>query len=216
MSDSDNGKIVLKKNGDLVLTEDGSKTTVATYNADTRTLEFATKLFSEKHYNACVTAVGTESKGTLVSTNGIRSLCVKGEKRPDLKDAPKRPRLGELGDSASDIVEWYLTYDMGQAIIRYGLYTDSKGKPVRRKVKRIVETVVDNRDMDDVDLEARKDGRSSTVKAPVNRLAELVEVDNAYIARRATALTFIPQEVVGGFQPDDDFEEAHVQSEDSE
>ncbi len=203
-TDLENNKVILRKNGDLTINDEGKDVPIAHYDEKTGHLEFATKAHSVAYYNQAVTCIGTVGKGTDVSGKTIRSMGVKGDKRPDLKTAPKRPKMGPLGDSAEDIVQWYLDHDMPQAIIRYGIFLDESGKPIRKPVRRLLENTVDSRDVDDVDLTPVSDGRSSKVKAPVNRQYEVVEKKDGYIARRATALTFTPSEVVGGFQPDDE------------
>lgn len=214
-SEAEKAKVILRKNGDLtIIDSEGKDHAVANYNEKTGHLEFASKEESVKYYNQVVARIGTEGKGTEISGRTIRSFGVKGEKRADLKTVPKRPKMGPLGDSAEDIVAWFLAYDLPQAIVRYGLYLDDNGQPVRKKVRRVLENTVDNRELDDVDLQAVKDGRSSTVKAPVNREYGVVEKSDGYIARRATALTFTPSEVVGGWQPDQEFEDAQVGGED--
>lgn len=214
----DSDKLKLRRNGDLTITVDGHKTIVAHYNKDSGLLEFETKKYSVDYYTQATACIGTVGDGKEVSGNVIRSITVKGEDRPDAKHLPKKPKMGPLGDATEEVVRWYLDNDMAQAIIRYGIYTDEKGQPVRRNVKRVMQTTVDQRfDTEDNDIEAVKDGRSSVTKAPVRREGELIEDKNQIIARRATPLTFTPQEVVGGFTPeDDDFAPASVSGEEGE
>lgn len=209
-------QVVLKKNGDVVLTDDGTKTVIATYDAKTKAVEFESKEYHAKYYNQTMTAVGTTDKGLSVSENKIRSITIKGEAKADLSKAPKRPKLGVLGDSAEDVVQWYLTYNLPEAITRYGLYLDDRGQPIRKKCRRMFESIVDNRDLTDRDLTPVKDSASSEVKAPVIRSGDVQVFDNAYVAKRATALTFTPSEVIGGFQPDDDYEPAHAGEEEND
>lgn len=211
--------VKLLKNGDLVITEEDQKIVVAHYEVKTGHLEFASKAFSESYYNAAITGIGTINKGKEVSGLIIRSFGIKGG--PPIKvdkTAPKKPRLGRLGDSAEDIVRWYLTYALPEAIIRYRIYCDSAGNPIRKKIRRIVEHQVDNRNLDDNAIDPVKDGPNSQTKAPITRERELIDFDGVpqIIAGRATALTFQPQEVVGGFVADDDFESPMAGEEENE
>ncbi len=208
-TETETAQLKLRKTGDLTITEDGVQTLVGHYDQKTGHLEFATKEFSAKFYNQAVTCIGTESKGTQVSGKTIRSFGIKDGPPVKIdKAAPKRPRLGRLGDAAEDVVRWYLTYALGEAIIRYRIYTDANGDPIRRKIRRIVEHQVDNRNLDDADIQPVQDGKASQTKAPVTRENEMIDFDGVpqIIAGRATALTFMPQEVVGGFTPDDYFQ----------
>lgn len=204
-----------RKNGDLTLSEDGSPILIAHYDQKTGHLEFTTKEYSVKYYNQCTACIGTVSEGKEVSGLVIKSIGLKGGPafKTD-KTAPKKPKLGPLGDSAEDIVGWYLEYNLPEAIVRYGLFLDEDGKPVRRTVRRVIENSVDMRNMEDDDIPWVKDGNKTKTKAPVTREREVIEVKNAYIARRATALTFNPNEVVGGYEPDDDFESVSADLED--
>lgn len=210
----DSTKVRMKSSGDLVIRVDGKESVIAHYTKETGVLEFTTKQNSVTYGQACATRIGTTSNGTQVSGNVIRSIRIRGEEVP--KPTSKRPKMGPEGDAAEDIVQWYLDNDMPQAIVRYGIYVDSKGNPVRKHVKRLVKNTVDNRNLVDEDIQQVREGPKSVTKAPVNIEAEWVEEKNAIIARRATRLTFTPSEVVGGWQPDDDFESAEVGGEDAE
>jgi hypothetical protein len=202
---TDSTQVKLRKGGELTITEDGQRTVVAKYDEKTGHLAFTTQKYSETFYNACVSCIGSVGDGKEVSGKTIRSIGVGDEKpKPLAKDAPKRPKLGPLGDSAEEVVQWYLDYDLPQAIIRYGIYVDEKGNPIRKKVRRVFENIVDNREVPDMDIVARKDSPNSQVKSPVVAEREAIEVKDGIIARRGTALTYTPSEVVGGWQPDDD------------
>ena len=96
---------------------------------------------------------------------------------------------------------------MPQAIIRYGIMTDSKGEPVRKNARRVVQEMVDGRDTEDEDTPKIKEGAKSWSKAPVRQEHRIIEGRNAIIARRGTnegpdgeaPLTFTPNEVIGKF-----------------
>ncbi len=200
-------KVRLKGDGTLVQRIDGKETVVARFDKTSGRLEFETKENSVKLYQQVTARLGTVSNGTQPSNNVIRSIGVKGDPKP-AAGIPKRPRMGELGDATPEVVEWFFEHNMPEAIIRYGVYTDAKGKPVRKNVRRVVTKTTDNRDQDDSSLAWVKTGAKTQEKSPVTREQEVIEEKNAIIARRATHMTFTPQEVVGGYQPDDDFEDA--------
>lgn len=202
-SEREESKVKLRANGDLIITEDGTVIVVANYDKKTGTLEFATRGSSVKFYNQAVARITTVAGGTQPSQYAIRSITIKGEAGGVAKNAPKRPKLGPLGDAAEDIVQWYLDNHPAEAIARYGIYTDEKGEFVRKTVRRRLVNIVDRRNEDTSELEAVKQGVNSQSKGPVNFEGEIVEVKNAIIARRATALTYSPNEVVGGYQPDE-------------
>ena len=210
MSDTElqDAKVKLSANGDLTITEDGNKTVLAHYDRKSAVLEFVSKETSAKYYNQCVARISTVAGGTQPSQNVIRSIAIKGQESSVAKDAPKRPRLGPLGDSAEEFVQWMLDYNMSEAIARYGIYVDEKGQPVRKNVRRKIVNMVDVRDQDDDAAVVNKQGKTQT-SGPVGLEGELVEVKNAIIARRATALTFTPSEVIGGYVPDDYFEQPY-------
>lgn len=204
-----NPKVKLRKDGTLVQNQDGAEVAVAHYNRTSGHLEFSTKENSVKLYQQVTSRIGSVSGGTQTSGLVIRSIGVKGQAKVSGKLPPK-PKMGRAGDAGEEIVQWYLDNDMPQAIVRYGIYTDANGKPVRKNVRRVMDVTQDNRELDDEDIEQVRDGRNTKTKAPVSRRSEVIEEKNAIIARRATPLTFTPQEVVGGWQPDDDFEEQPI------
>ena len=213
-TESDSTKVRMKASGDLVIRVDGKETVIAHYTKESGLLEFTTKQNSITYGQACAARIGSVSNGTEVSNNVIRNIRVKGD--PVSTPKTKRPKMGAEGDSAEDIVQWYLDNDMPQAIVRYGIYTDEKGEPVRKHVKRMVKNTVDNRNLLDEDIQAVRDGAKSVTKSPVAIEPEMIEDRKGIIARRATRLTFTPNEVVGGWQPDDDFEDAAVAGEETD
>lgn len=202
----DSTKVRMKSSGDLVIRVDGKEVVIAHYTQPTGLLEFTTKENSVRYGQASTARIGSVSNGTEVSGNVIRNIRVKGDEVVVPKT--KRPKMGPEGDAAEDIVQWYIDNDLPQAITRYGIYVDDKGQPVRKDVRRLVKNTVDNRNLLDEDLPAVRDGAKSVTKAAVTIEPELIEEKKAIIARRATRLTFTPNEVVGGFQPDDDYDES--------
>lgn len=209
----DSTKVRMKASGDLVIRVDGKEVPVAHYSKETATLEFTTRDYSVRYHEQCTARVGTVSNGTQPSGNVIRNIRVRGDdsKAPTVK----RPKMGPEGDAAEDIVQYYLDNDLPQAIVRYGIYVDGKGVPIRKKVRRLIKNTVDNRNLLDEDLQAVKEGPKSVTKAPVSIEPEWVEEPKGIIARRATRLTYTPSEVVGGWQPDDDYENETASTEDN-
>lgn len=194
--------IRLLKDGLLVQKQDGLDVVIAKYSKDSGRLEFETKEYSVKYYQQVTARIGTVNKGTQPSGNKITSIGIKGEKF----EAPKvkRPKMGKLGDCTPEVVEWFFKYNEAEAIIRYGVYTDAKGSMVRKDVRRITETTVDQREITDDEIEKVKEGPKTWTKSPVSRSRELETHKNQIIARRATHMTFTPKEVVGGWDGDDD------------
>lgn len=198
-------KIVMRKNGDLVLPDGATDIPVAHYSRATEHLEFVTREFSVKYYAQCVSRIGSREKGTQPSGMRIRSFGVKGEAPGQLaKDAPPRPKMGRAGDLTEAVVQWFHDYDFPQFLIRYGVYTDADGKAMRKNARRLVKNIVDRRNEDDDEIPWVKDGKNTQTKAPVSEEGEWVEVKNAIVARRPTHLTFTPKEVIGGFDTGED------------
>lgn len=205
MSESEIVKVKFSTNGDLSTTQDGLTTLIAHYEKKTGILEFTTKENSVSFYTQVISRISTINNGKHPSGNIIRTIRVKGD--PDAvplpKNAPPRPKLGPLGDSAKEYVAWMLKYDLPQAIVRYGIYTDENGEPIKKEVQRVFEKLVDNRSRDDNRLVPRPTGNGQT-KGPVDNELSTKEYEEGIIARRATELTFTPSEVVGGYSPEDD------------
>lgn len=197
-------KVRLKRDGTLCQMIEGKENKVAHYDRTTGRLEFETKEYATKLYQQVTARIGTVSNGTQQSGLVIRSFGVKGEKPVDTAGIPKRPRFGPLGDATPEVVEWYFEHNLPEAILRYGVYTDAKGKPIRKDVRRVLESTVDRRDQTDDTLPWTKTGNKTQDKVPVAREHEVITAKNAIIARRATSMTFTPNEVVGGFAVDDD------------
>lgn len=217
-------KVRLRQNGDLFLRADGKDTIVAHFDSKTGNLEFVSKDASTKYYNQVVARLGTVNQGKDVSNLTIRSVTIKGDAPINLKNAPKRPKLGVEGDAAYDFVKWCLDYAPAEFNARYGPYLDDKGNYVRKAAHRIVEYTVDRRNSHEASqLEAVPDGLgpSSKVKAFVTREREMLQNERAIIARRGThqgpngesPITFTPQEVIGGWTPDDEYEPQTLEAE---
>ncbi len=199
----ENAKVKLRTSGELTISEDGTTPTIiGHYNKKTEELQFESEAYREKYYTQAVSRIGTVNKGQEVSQYRISKITIKGMKSNIPADAPEMPNPEDFkqGDAAEEVVSWLLQYDLPHAIARYGIYLDKAGKPIRKPVKRVVVYTVDNRNLEDSQIPENRQGKTST-KGPVAQEGELVEDKQGIIARRATALTFTPNEVVGGFRP---------------
>ena len=214
-------QVRFKKDGTLVQKQDGTDVIIGHYDRNTGHLEFETKEYSVKLYNQVTARIGTVNKGSQPSGLLIKSIGVKGEAKPSA-NAPKRPKMGPEGDLTPAVVDHYLKHNLTEAIVRYGIFLDKDGQPVRKKVKRIVEETVDQRDVDDDTLEWVRDGKKTQSRGPIGRKYDVVELKSAIVARRASRYEeglealFSPEEVIGGFVVDDDFEVATVAGEEDE
>ena len=213
-------KIRLKRDGHLVQVIEGTEVPVAFYDKKTGYLEYESqKIAMDKDLPRKITAriTMTKGEGTAVhpSENVIRNVGVKGQARPDPKKLPPKPKKGPLGDAAYDIAKWYFDNDPTQAKILYKCVLDANGDFVRKHAKRVVVTMIDERDQDGASLGRTQEGKASFTTGPVSRVGDIYENQHAIIAYREThpgpdgepPMTFTPQEVVGGFQPDDEFEQ---------
>lgn len=201
--------VTFKKNGDLFQEVDGSPVKIAHYDKAKQDLELESQEIASnmKLVNKITAAIGTINKGTSASGLTIKTMGVKGETR----DAPKgkvpvKPKRDlNFGDQTPAIVEWYFKHYPKEAIIRYGVFTDENGEMVRRDVKRRVSELIDDRDGDHGFAdEARLVGPKKWEKGPVGVVVTQEILQDQIIARRATHMTFAPQEVIGGFDSSDD------------
>lgn len=209
--------VKLKKTGDLTIDDEGAPVVIGHYNRLSGHLEYTTREYSVKLHQQVTSVIGTVNKGKDVSGLEIKSIGIKGEARTDTKKLPKRPKAGPGGDTEYAQAAWYIENDLPQAIIRYGIYCDANGQPVRKNARRVIEETQDLRaSHEDADLENVKDGPKTVSKAPVRRTHRIIEGKKVIIARRATQegpdgetpMTFTQHEVVGGFQPDEEFDTA--------
>lgn len=202
--------VTLRKNGDLVIDDEGKPLTVAHYDRVKGHLEFETREWSVKLYNQITGAIGSIAKGKIgadPSNLVIRTMGIKGQAQSpavDRKGVPPRPRFGPNGDAAGDIFDWYIKYRREEAIIRYRLYLDEKGEPVRLPCRRKKVSVVELRNVDNEDLPWQDLSKKHRERGPVFQEGEWDIVDDGYVAARETERTFLPAQVIGGFTPNDD------------
>jgi hypothetical protein len=207
--------VIFKKNGDLVQDVDGAKAIVAHYDQKTGHLEFTSIEASRKLIRQITAAIGTVNKGTQSSGLVIKTMGVKGQPRDNPKgNVPPKPRRNaQFGDQTPELVEWYFKYYPQEAYIRYGVFLDASGEPVRKRVKRKITELVDDRSGEH-GLENQNDGKGAQVgpkkweNGPIGQVVTQDVLDNQIIARRATHMTFAPQEVVGGFDTGDEEDES--------
>ena len=212
MSDeSDVVTVSFKKNGDLYKVVKGEPDVlIGHYDRKTGHLEFETVQDSVKLIRQVTAAIGSKEKGTLTSGLVINTMSVKGRERdkPTGKVPPKPKRNPNLGDQTPALVEWYFKYYPQEAYIRYGVYLEDDGTPVRRTVRRKITELVDDREgnigiMDQNEGKGTRVGKNKWENGPVTQTNEIQQLDDQIIARRATHMTFSPNEVVGGFDSGD-------------
>ena len=211
----------LKGNGDLVQVADGVEKLLAHYEEKSGYLEYASKeIAADKDLCYRITSRITQTKGAAgmsVDPSGkkITNFGIKGEVRPDLKKLPPKPKLGPLGDAAYATAKWYHDNDPAQFKIRYRCILDENGDFILKHARRVVVETIDQRDREGTDLGKTPEGAKSFTTGPVSRVGDVYENTRAIIAYREThpgpngepPLTFTPQEVVGGFQPDQDMQD---------
>lgn len=218
--------ILLKKNGDLVEVDKDLNTTtvVAHYDRKTGDLEYESASIAKSLQRGIAFAIGTINKGKTQSGLVIKTVGVKGQPRDDLKKAPPKPKRDpNLGDQTEALVKWYFAWAPKEAYVRYGVFMESDGvTPVRRKVKRKYVDFIDDRADGLYGLEDKNDGKGEQIgkgkweKSAVAQVKTNEVLEDQIVARRATCMTFHPNEVVGGFDASDDAEEQVAVEEESE
>lgn len=197
---------MFRSNGDLHLVdEEKNKLLLGHFDRKTGRLEFETEAFSNKYSRQVTMAIGTVDDGVKSSGLLIQSVGVKGDVRDAPASAPPRPKRSPLyGDQTPALVEWYFKYYPHEAYRRYGVFLDANGEPVRRNVRRKTTEVIDDRD-GSKGLQAANDGKGQQTgpktfeNGPIARVGYIDTLENQIVARRATCMTYAPQEVIGGF-----------------
>ncbi len=199
--------VTLRKNGDLTIDDEGEKLVIGHYNRNAGHLEFETKEYSVKLYNQACGAIGSIAKGKLgadPSGNLIKSIGIKGIARVDRKNLPPKPKMGPLGDAAKEIFDWYMKHMPEEGKIRYRLYLDNNGDPIRLPCKRVIVSTEEMRNVDNEDLPWQDLSKKHRERGPVFRVGDEDYAEEGYVAGRETERTFLPSQVIGGFQPDDE------------
>lgn len=203
----DTNPVTFRKNGEITQEIDGVKTVVARYDRKARHLEFENAEYSTKLVRQITAAIGTVNKGTQSSGLTIDTMGIKGQERdkPQGKVPVKPKRDPNFGDQTPALVSWYFKYYPHEAYIRYGVFLDDDGEPIRRTVKRKITETVDDRDGVQ-GLENQNEGKGAQVgpkrweRGPIGQIVTQETVEDQIIARRATHMTYAPSEVVGGFE----------------
>lgn len=208
--------VTFKKDGTLSQKIDGTTTTIAHYDRKTRHLEFETAEYSVKLIRQVTAAIGTVNKGTQSSGLTIETMGVKGQERdkPQGKVPPRPKRDPQFGDQTKAVVEWYFKYYPREAYIRYGVFLDENGDPVRKRVKRRVTQVVDARSENEPIRQ--QVGPKAWEEGPIGQVVTEDVIEDQIIARRSTHMTFAPGEVVGGFDTGDDSDDSGVSDREDE
>lgn len=206
--------VTLLKNGDIVQEIEGANQIVAKFNRTTGHLEFASQHAANKLKGKILSAIGTINKGKDSSGLIVKTMALKGAPRDTPKNVPAKPRRHPmLGDTTPELVEWYFEYYPQEAYIRYGVFLDAKGNPIRKNVRRKLTETIDDR-TGEYGLEEQNEGKGQKVgknkweKSAIAITVTEENLKNQIIARRATCITFQPNEVIGGFSVGDE-EEAH-------
>lgn len=203
--------VSFRSTGDLFQEIEGVPTKVAFFDKTTGHLEFENADPSAKLMRKVTAAIGTVDNGKRPSGLTIKTMGIKGQERdkPTGKVPPKPKRDPLYGDQTPKLVEWYFKYYPREAYLRYGVFLDDKGEPIRRAVKRKTTEIVDDRS-GDIGLEKQNDGKGVQVgpkkweNGPIGQVATMEKSDDQIIARRATHMTYAPNEVVGGFDWEDE------------
>lgn len=194
--------VVLRKSGDIEQEIDGLQVKVATYSRKTGHLEYASQEYANKLSSAISQAIGTINKGQDSSGLTIKSVGIAGRKVDKLsaKEPPCPKRDPRFGDTTPAVVKWYMKWRPQEFIVRYGVFVDENGEMILRRVKRKTTETYDDRD-GSLGLADEKvyTGEKTFEKAPVGQRTTLEFFDDQIVARRATCITFSPNEVVGGF-----------------
>lgn len=213
-----------RKDGGLFQIIDGQAVKVAHFDRKSGHLEFETAEYSTKLIRKVTAAIGTIDKGLKPSGLQIVSMGVKGQERDKPPgNVPAKPKRDKnYGDQTPELVEWYFKYYPREAYIRYGVYLDEQGNPIRRSVRRKTTEIIDDRSGDQ-GIEKQNENKGAQVgpkkweNGPIQQGVTLVTISDQIIARRATHMTYAPIEVVGGFEfSDDDGDENEANEEGAE
>lgn len=211
--------VSMNKAGDIVQKIDGAVIKVAHYDRKTKHLEFETTEHSVKLIRQVTSCIGTVNKGKESSGLVIETMGVKGQERdkPQGKVPPRPKRDPQFGDQTKAVVEWYFKYYPHEAYIRYGVFLDDNGDPVRKNVRRRMTQILDQRNETDWEVGmGLQVGPKTWEKGPISEVKEQEVLDDQIIARRATHMTFAPGEVIGGFDTGDDSDDSGVSDREDE
>lgn len=183
--------IELLDNGDVVLNKRGKSTVIATFDAEAGHLEFTSEKNDVDFRELAVRYIQEDESGTVSTGVVVKSFGVKG-RRVDAKDEdlPPIPKTKDgLGDKSPKVVEWYFKHKPQEAYVRYGVKLDEKGKPILRHCKR------KNIKWEEV----YTDTKGNRLMEPAMDYVEYIdENEQGMVARRATHMTYLETDVIGG------------------
>lgn len=172
----------LLDDGSVIQNHKGRQIVLAKFDTNDGFCEFENLMFDKK-FREQVTRAITENTSGDKSNNVITEYGIKNRPRDKKKEnepeCPKPTRL--LGDKTPGIVSWYFRWRPQAAYVRYGVELDKAGEPI---------VVHGRRD----ELRYEEDPKTGGVK----EMLASTEKTDGFLARRATHLTFLQSEVVGG------------------
>ena len=214
--------VTFLSNGDLVQTIEGADVKKAHYDRETGSLEYETEEAAVRLSRQILSAIGTIDKGTKTSGFVVKSVGIKGRPvdKPGRNIPPKPPFNPQYGEVDPPRVDWYFSHFPQQAYVKYLVFLDEKGEPIRRTVKRRLTELVDDREGKIGLAESSEGGKGTRVGPKSWEAGPIVEqhmeetFEDQIIARRPTPwkrgakfVLFSPLEVVGGFSTGDDGEQ---------
>lgn len=184
MSDEKKQSYELQDDGKVILNlKHGKVQQIAVFDFEDGNLEFENATIDKLHRSKVVLAIGEDAETGIQTGNKIKSFSIKGRERDvQKKNEPVKPfGTKQFGDKTKAVVEWYFKWRPQEAYARYGVVLDDQGNPVIVHGKRKEQVIREN---------------------PATGLVELetffVEKEDGMLATRATHMTFLKDEVVGG------------------
>lgn len=188
MSEDKKQSYELQDDGKVILNLKHGKTQqIAVFDFEDGNLEFENATIEKLHRAKVVMVIGEDADTGIQTGNKIKSYSIKGRERDvPKKNEPVKPfGTKQMGDKTKAVVEWYFKWRPQEAYARYGVVLDDQGSPVIVHGKRKEQVIREN---------------------PATGLVELetffVEKEDGMLATRATHLTFLKEEVVGGNEID--------------
>lgn len=171
----------LLENGDVCQNHKGRQIVLAHFDSNDGFCEFQNAMFDRK-FREQVTRAITEDVSGDKTNNVITEYGIKDRPRDTVKvnepACPKPERL--LGDKTPSIVQWYFKWRPQAAYVRYGVELDKDGSPI---------VVHGRRD----ELRYKENPKTGGVE----EILVTTEKEDGFLARRATHITFLANEVVG-------------------
>jgi len=183
--------IELLDDGDVVFNNKrGRPTKIGTFDNDTGHLEFESEEKDKMHRELTIRYIQFEQDGQTPTNMQIKSFGIKGRARDvEADNIPPMPKSKDgLGDKSPKVVEWFFKWKPQEAYARYGVRLDKSGNPILAKVKRFVKTWG----------EVYVDDKGRPLQEPTQgEIVTDASREEGMIARRATHMTYLIEEVVG-------------------